>query len=503
MAPTGPVHTPYTIDPETARCLARRPALFIDGAWTDSRGDARLDVFDPATGRVIASAAAATADDVDRAVRSARAAFDDGRWRLLRPAERERVLLRLADALEANGESLAQLETLEQGQSIHVSRMLEVGASADWTRYVAGLATKIGGRTFDVSLPGGPRHWTTWTRREPIGVVAGIAPWNFPLLIALWKVLPALAAGCSIVLKPSEVTPLTALRLAELAAEAGVPPGVLNVVTGTGAEAGRALVSHPLVSKVSFTGSTATGKDIARAAVEHLTRCTLELGGKNPALVLKDADPKAVVEGLMLGAFLNGGQVCAAASRVYVEAPLFDRLADTLHAALGSMRVGPGLDPQAQVNPLVSKAHQQKVLQHLDEARRAGGTLLEGAGAPDADGYYVRPTLVLEPSERLRLTREEVFGPVVTLTRVADAEDGLRRANDSSFGLGASLWTRDLNAAMDLVPRIEAGTVWVNSHVLIDPNMPFGGFKQSGSGRDFGVDWLDAYTETKSVCIHH
>ncbi|WP_029000000.1 aldehyde dehydrogenase family protein [Azohydromonas australica] len=493
----------FPIDDAVRNFLQRRPALFIDGEWTAGTGTATIDVHDPATGAVIARVPDATAEDVDRAVRSARVAFEDGRWRHLRPADRERVLLRLADAIEAHAEELAQLETLEQGKSIHLSRMIEVGASAEWSRYAAGLATKLSGRTFDVSLPGGPQHWTTYTRREPIGVVAGIAPWNFPLMIALWKVLPALASGCSIVLKPSEVTPLTALRLAEIAAGAGVPPGVFNVITGTGATAGRALVEHPAIAKISFTGSTQTGKHIARSAVERMARTTLELGGKNPAIVLRDADVDAVVNGLLLGGFLNGGQVCAAASRVYVEAPLFDALAGGLHEAMKSMRVGPGLDPQAQVNPLVSRQHQQSVLAHLDDARRHGGELLEGAAAPDERGYYVRPTLVLNPGAPMQLLREEVFGPVLSLTRVGDAEEALRLANDSRFGLAASLWTRDLGAAMRYTPRIEAGTVWVNSHVLIDPNMPFGGLKESGQGRDFGVDWLEPYTELKSVCIHH
>lgn len=493
----------FAIDDAVQGFLKRRPALFIDGQWTPSAGGEVIEVHDPATGLVIATVADATVEDVNRAVLSGRKAFEDGRWRHLRPADRERVLLRLAEKLEQHAEELAQLETLEQGKSINLSRMIEVGASVEWTRYAAGLATKLTGRTFDVSLPGGPLHWTTYTRREPIGVVAGIAPWNFPLMIALWKVLPALASGCSIVLKPSEVTPLTALRVAEIAAEAGVPPGVLNVITGTGKTAGRALVEHPAIAKITFTGSTQTGKDIARSAVQHLTRTTLELGGKNPAIVLRDADVDAVVNGLMLGGFLNGGQVCAAASRVYVEAPLFDALASRMHDAIKGMRVGPGLDPQAQVNPLVSRQHQQSVLAHLTDARKHGGELLEGAAAQDERGYYVRPTLVLNPRAPIQLVSEEVFGPVLSLTRVADADEAVRLANESRFGLAASLWTRDLGAAMNCTPRIEAGTVWINSHVLIDPNMPFGGIKQSGQGRDFGVDWLEPYTELKSVCFHH
>jgi phenylacetaldehyde dehydrogenase len=336
-----------------------------------------------------------------------------------------------------------------------------------------------------------------------VGVVAAITPWNFPLMIGLWKIMPALAAGCTMVLKPSEVTPLTSLRLAELALEAGVPPGVFNLVTGDGATCGRALTSSPLVSKISFTGSTATGKAIGKVAMENLTRVSLELGGKNPAVVLKDADLDLVIPGLMTGAFLNQGQVCAAVSRVYVEAPLYDTLAAGLATAVQGLSVGPGMDPSAQINPVVSAAHRDKVAGYLADAAGLSAELILGGEGPDAAGYYVRPTLVLNPDARLKLHREEVFGPVLALTRVPDAAAAIAAANDTDVGLSASLWTRDLKATFDLVPQIEAGTVWVNSHVFIDPNMPFGGYKQSGIGRDFGVRWLESFTEEKSVCIVH
>ncbi|WP_283813539.1 aldehyde dehydrogenase family protein [Bradyrhizobium sp. Leo170] len=435
-----------------------------------------------------------------QAIQSAHAAFRDRRWRDRRPVDRERLLLRFADLLEREADALAQLETLEQGKSIGISRNVEVGGAIEWTRYAAGLATKITGMTLDVSLAAPGTRATAFTRREPIGVVAGIVPWNFPLAIALWKVVPALAAGCAIVLKPSELTPLTALRLAELAIEAGIPKGVFNVVTGDGAT-GRALVSSPHVSKVSFTGSTETGKMIGRAAMDNMTRVSLELGGKNPAIVLKDADPEATIRGLMMGAFFNQGQVCAAASRVYVERTLFDTIAAGMESAVKGLVVGPGLDPDAQINPLVSAGHLGKVMSYLDDAATGGLELLQGADGPDPSGYYARPTLILNPDNRAKLVREEVFGPVLTLTRVENAEDAVKAANDSVMGLAASLWTRDLGATFDLIPQIDAGTVWVNSHVPIDPNLPFGGFKQSGIGRDFGPRWLDAYTEEKAVCI--
>ncbi|MDB5702273.1 MAG: Phenylacetaldehyde dehydrogenase [Sphingomonadales bacterium] len=493
---------PFAINPEVAAFIDRAPRLFIDGIFTASDGNATLNVYDPSSGKVIAEAVDASPTDVDRAVQAAHRAFEDGRWRLMRPADRERILLYFADLVAARSEIFAQLDTLEQGKSIHLSRGLEVTYSIDWMRYIAGLATKITGKTFDTSLPGGPAHWTSFTRRQPIGVVAGIAPWNFPMMIALWKIMPALAAGCSIVLKPSEVTPLTALMLAEVAIEAGVPAGVFNVITGCGAVAGSALARHPLVAKISFTGSVATGKAIGRVAMEDLKRVTLELGGKNPAIVLKDADLPSVVEGLMAAGFLNGGQICAAASRVYVEAPLFDDLISAIDVGFKGMRVGAGMDPDAQITPLASLVHQRKVRAYLDEARASGSEVRVGPDVPD-EGYFVPPAMVLNPDAALRSTSEEVFGPLLGLTRVADAEEAIARANAVDTGLCASVWTKDLGAAMTITPRIKAGTVWVNAHLPIDANMPFGGFKQSGIGRDFGVDWLDAYTEVQAVCINH
>ena len=484
--------------------LGRQHGLYIDGAWVAARGEGSLPVYNPATGTQIAATADADASDVDRAVQSAHKAFTSGVWSRRLPAERERILLRYADLLEQHAEELAQLETLEQGKSIAIARAFEVGSTLNWMRYTAGLATKLSGRTLDLSIPvpDGARY-TAFTRKEPVGVVAGIVPWNFPLMIGMWKVMPALAAGCSIVIKPSEITPLTLMRMAELATEAGVPPGVFNLVTGSGGVCGRVLTTHPLISKISFTGSTATGKGIAKSAVDRLTRITLELGGKNPAIVLKDADIQQVVEGLMMGSFLNQGQVCAASSRIYVEAPIFDQVAAAFEGAVKGLSVGPGMDPTFQINPLASQPHQAKVLAYLEDARRQDAELITGAKGPDASGFYVSPTLVINPDNQLKLTREEVFGPVLCLSRVDDVEQALALANDSDYGLTASLWTRDLNAAMNLTPRIEAGTVWVNSHTLIDANMPFGGFKQSGTGRDFGADWLEAFTETKSVCIRH
>ena len=484
--------------------LDRQHGLWIEGQPSASDSEKRLDIFNPATGQVIASTADASAKDVDRAVMSGWRAFVARSWSGKLPAERERILLRFADLVEQHTEELAQIETLEQGKSINISRAFEVGCTLNWMRYTAGLTTKISGKTLDLSIPmpQGARY-QAWTRKEPIGVVAGIVPWNFPLLIGMWKVMPALAAGCSIVIKPSETTPLTLLRVAELATEAGIPDGVFNVVTGSGAVCGAALTNHPHIAKVSFTGSTATGKQIARAAADRLMGVTLELGGKNPAIVLKDADPAWVIEGLMTGSFLNQGQVCAASSRIYVEAPLFDTVVSGFEQAVKSLGVGPGLPQEAHTNPLVSRAHCDKVQTFLDEAQSRQAELITGNRGPNDQGYYVSPTLVVSPDASLRLTREEVFGPVVNLVRVADGEEALRLANDTEYGLTASVWTQNISKALEYTDRLQAGTVWVNSHTLIDANLPFGGMKQSGTGRDFGPDWLDGWCETKSVCVRY
>jgi len=487
--------------PEVQAYLARAHGSFIDGEQCAPRGDARRTLRNPADDSPLAEVRLADLEQVDACVQSAHRAFRSGIWSGLAPSERERLLLRFAELVERHTEELAQLESLEQGKSIHIARAIEVGASLGYMRYMAGWATKIEGQTLDVSIPmpAGAR-FSAYTRREPVGVVAGIVPWNFPLMIALWKVMPALACGCAIVIKPADETPLTALRVAELAIEAGIPAGVFNVLLG-GAEAGAALVAHPLLNKVSFTGSTAVGKLVGGAALQNMTRFTLELGGKNPMLVLPDADLDKAIAGAIGGGLLNQGQVCAAASRLFVHASRHAEFVERLGEQVGKLSIGPGLDPQAQVNPLVSRRQQDSVLRHLALAREQGARFICGGGRPDLPGYYVEPTVLAGVNAGMACAREEIFGPVLSVLSYDDLDAAVAQINDNPYGLAASIWSNDLGRVMDLIPRIEAGTVWVNNHVPVDPNLPFGGYKQSGLGREFGRAAIEGFTEGKSVCI--
>lgn len=482
--------------------LQRQHASFVDGACQLSNGSETHALRNPSDDEVLATVQLADLQQVERVVESAHRAFRSGVWSRLAPAERERTLLRFADLVEAHAEELAQLETLNQGKSIHLARAVEVGASLNYMRYMAGWATKIEGQTLDVSIPvpAGAR-FNAYTRREPAGVIAGIVPWNFPMMITLWKVMPALACGNTVIIKPADETPLTALRLAELAIEAGIPSGVFNVLVGKGSQAGAALVSHPLVNKVSFTGSTAVGKQVGVAALQNMTRFTLELGGKNPMLVLADADIEKAVAGAIGGGLLNQGQVCAAASRLYVHASRHKDFVEALTAQVAALKIGAGMDPEAQVNALVSRKQQDSVLRYLDIARQEGARFTVGGGKPDLPGYFVQPTVLANVQQSMTSVQEEIFGPVLSVLSFDDVDQAVEMVNDSRYGLTASIWSNDLGRVMDLIPRIEAGTVWVNNHVPVDPNLPFGGYKQSGMGREFGKAAIEGFTETKSVCI--
>jgi phenylacetaldehyde dehydrogenase len=479
----------------------RRRGNFIDGQERPPVDDRYLAVIDPATELQVAEAPDSSAADVDAAVAVARRAFEDSAWSRLRPADREAILYRLSTLIEAHGDELSALETLQSGKLQGIARMIDVGAGAEFVRYMAGWATKLEGQTLQPSIGFPPgTQYETWTRREAVGVVAAIVPWNFPLAIALWKVAPALAAGCTVVLKPSPETPLTALRLAQLALEAGLPPGVLNVVCGAGTT-GAALIAHPGVDKISFTGSTATGKSIARTAADHLTRMTLELGGKSPMIVLADADIDAAAQGAAMGIFFNQGQVCTAGSRLFIQRPIFDRVVGRLAEAAQGMKLGSGFDPSVQLGPLVSRRQMERVLGYVDGARREGATVLTGGARHGEAGCFVRPTVLVDVHPRMAAVREEIFGPVVCAQPFDTIDEVVGLANDTPFGLAASVWSNQLSAVHRLVPRLKAGTVWINCHNMLDNNLPLGGMKQSGLGKDLGRAAVEGCTELKSVCM--
>lgn len=478
----------------------KAPRMLIGAETVAASSGETFAVFNPATGAELAQVPAGTADDVDRAVKAAQAAFE-GPWSRLLPVQRQGLMLKLADLIEQNGEELAQLETLNQGKSILLSRLIEVQSSAEYIRYMAGWSTKIQGATLDVSIPIPPgMSYQAFTRKEPVGVVAAITPWNFPLNMAVWKIAPALAAGCTVVLKPAEETPLTAMRLAQLVLEAGIPEGVVNVITGTGHEAGAALVAHPGIAKITFTGSTETGKRIGIQAMKDMKRVTLELGGKAPMVMFDDLDLDLLGAAAGIGTFFNTGQTCCAGVRIYAQKGIYEKALEVIAGVTRSLAIGSGLDPANQINPVVSARHQAHVKACIARGLEDGAKPVINATAPTT-GFYVAPELFTDVRQDMALMQDEVFGPVVTITPFSDPDEAVRLANDTRYGLGASLWTRDLNKVMRYVPKIQAGTVWVNSHNIPDQNMPFGGVKQSGIGREHGAGALDNYLETKSVCI--
>lgn len=476
--------------------------LLIDGAWQHAQDGRTFTTLNPATEEAIAQVAAAGEVDVDRAVRCARHALDKGPWGRLRPVERQRLMLKLADLIEDHAQALAEIESLDNGKSVTMARAVDVALVVDTLRYFAGWATKIEGSTTEHSIPFALRSEVmTYTRLEPVGVVAAIVPWNFPLLIAAWKLGPALAAGCTVVLKPAEQTPLSVLYLGELLLEAGFPPGAVNILTGDGPNTGAPMVRHPLVNKVSFTGSTDVGKLIGHASVDNMTRCTLELGGKSPVIVLDDCDPDVAAAGAANAIFFNQGQVCCAGSRLYVHRKHFDRVVADVASIANGMPIGPGLDPAAQVNPLVSREQMQRVCHYIDIGRSEGAQVVAGGGRAGEKGYFVRPTVLAGVDPQARVVREEIFGPVLVAMPYDDLDEVAAWANESPYGLGASIWSNNLSRVHRLIPKLQAGTVWVNCHSMLDPAMPFGGVKQSGIGRDMGRAALDAYLETKSVYI--
>ncbi|MEA3178959.1 MAG: phenylacetaldehyde dehydrogenase [Gammaproteobacteria bacterium] len=482
------------------RFLRHEPKLLIDGKWVDSSGRARIASYDPSTGREITSIVDATTKDVERAVGAARRAFDDRRWTGLAPVKREQLLLRLAQLIETHADELAELEALDNGKTRAMAGRLDIPHSAAQIRYFSGWITKVIGQHGDLSgSPSGAFH--AYVRREPIGVAAQIVPWNFPLLMATMKIAPALAAGCTLVLKPAEQTSLSALRLGDLVLEAGIPGGVVNILTGLGETVGAELVRHPGVDKIAFTGSTSVGKAIARAAADSLKRVTLELGGKSPVIMMPDVDVAQASGGAANAIFFNSGQVCVAGSRLYAHADVFDRVIEGVTQAAGALKLGPSLANDTQMGPLVSAEQRERVMSYIESARSAGASVLTGGHAPGSGGYFVEPTVIADVNPGMKVMREEIFGPVVCATRFTDLEEVAAWANDTEFGLAASIWTRDVSAMHKFAARLKAGTVWGNCHTIIDPALPFGGYKQSGFGREQGLEGMLNYTETKTVIV--
>ena len=490
-----------TLDKRVDDFIATDRKLFIDGEWVDAASGRTFITPNPATGEALATVAEGDGEDIDRAVRAARRAFEEGPWAHMTPSDRGRLIWKIGDLILEHVDELAQLETLDNGKPYGVAQVADVPLAADLFHYMAGWATKIEGNSINISVPFAPgANFHAYTLREPIGVVGQIIPWNFPLLMAAWKLGPALAAGNCVVLKPAEQTPLSALRLAELIAEAGVPDGVVNVVTGFGETAGAALAAHDGVDKVAFTGSTEVGKLIVQAAAGNLKKLTLELGGKSPNIVFSDADPEGAIAGAANAIFFNHGQCCVAGSRLFVQEDRFDDVVAGVTEIAKSIKLGDGMDPETQMGPLVSDEQLQRVTGFLESGKRDGATALTGGGRRGDSGYFVEPTVLTNTRPDMRVVREEIFGPVVVAAPFQTLDDIAQVANDTPYGLGAGIWTKDISKAHLLAKKIRAGTVWINCYNIFDAALPFGGYKQSGWGREMGHQVLESYTEVKSVC---
>lgn len=488
----------YSLNQKVVDFLAQPKHNLINGEWQPSVSGQTFGVENPANGEELAQVSLGSVHDIDLAVSAARKAFDQGPWSQMSPSERSRRLWTLGDLIDQNADELSQLESLDNGKPLSIARAADIPLSAEMFRYMSGWATKLYGDTF--TLSGSANDFLSYTLKEPIGVVGQIIPWNFPLLMAAWKLAPALATGCTVILKPAEQTPLTAIRLGELILEAGIPAGVVNIVTGDGV-AGAALAGHPKVDKVAFTGSTEVGRKILESAKSNLKKVSLELGGKSPNIIFKDANLDLAIPAAASAIFFNHGQCCCAGSRLFIEQEIYDQVVEGVSIIADNIKTGPGLDPSTEMGPLVSREQYNRVCSYIQSGLDEGAKAAAGGIKPSDHGYFVRPTVFKNTKPDMKMVQEEIFGPVVSTFSFNDFENLVKEANQTSYGLAAGIWTNDISKAHTLSAALKAGTTWINCYNVFDSALPFGGYKESGWGREMGRDALDLYLQTKSVVI--